>query len=376
MGNIAPCIPNGSVSILDSIPNAFTALTLCDKWATLHVVNIFLTAIFTRSPFFAFFLAFFGEALEHLPLAVLGNYGVFIATGDGLDSYNPNTNFESVVDSVILDALIQGGIGTLLGWTFIHMISFPPMMTWGDLWDNPPRFWYYFLVLIGFLILLPSILYGITVGSTFYLGINLSYIIYVIVFFTFVYYPNRKEPNRWTWFGWWIIPVTVLHVQNNFDYLGGGAPQSWLWSGVIWLTMVVYSAYRWKWYRKIYFDYEWYVCSVDFRYGIRSVQVWMGPGSVYGIYTGMDLRTGQGSESAKAKGVRKGESGAAAASRVSSTVPSRSGGNQGRRGRKCRLKTLMYWEMRITGWTHNKNTKDLVYRFPICPHVCKERTRG
>lgn len=94
-----------------------------------HVANPMFAAVWFGDPWTAFVIAFLFEAFEVFMLTVFGDFGVFATTDLSLETW---------ASSVLGDALINGGMGALLGWLLLRVWRVQgPMCSWGVM----PTFW-------------------------------------------------------------------------------------------------------------------------------------------------------------------------------------------------------------------------------------------
>ena len=171
---------------------AFFILSECDRWSVLHIVTPFLLTIWTRSPFFGFFMAGFGEFIEYFALTIWGTFAVFVTNGN--PKVNPNIDIESLANIFVADWLIQGGIGVFLGWFFCQMIESPALYQWKHIWTRPFTFCYMTVMLLGATALKGS-LYSLDFGS-FKFGINFAYLFdFVLIFLLEISQPRHVWSN-------------------------------------------------------------------------------------------------------------------------------------------------------------------------------------
>lgn len=256
---MAPTCQEGLRSTLRQGVVALFLLSECDRWSVLHIVTPFLLTVYTRSGFFGFFMAGIGEFLEYFGLTLWGTFAIFVTNTN--TKVDPNTDVESLANIFVADWLLQGGIGVLLGWVFYQMVECPALYKWEDIWKRPYTFCYYTFWLLG-TIVLKGAFYSMEFGS-FKFGIHFYYMADIVLILVL----ELTQPKH-TWQGytkrqkgiyyfWWLFIVIVLNVQNQFDYLYSSYVQSWLWSSILlFVFMLPYSAWKWKWHRNIEFDFN------------------------------------------------------------------------------------------------------------------------
>jgi hypothetical protein len=233
---IPPCTPSSSIDMVAIGLYTFVNTYACDVWVVPHILAPMFLCILTRAPFFAFAIAGIAEIGEALANAMFGDFVIFITDNDV---------GENITGILLDDWLIQGGIGVLLGIVIIAIFK-PPRYI--DLRDICParkgekrhvgRFFYY-LFLFLFLVA-PAITYRLAIGSFSSAGVILYPVLNlgVIGIHLLIQYCQRKRVNYEFWFT--IVAISlVLNVQNIFDYLYSSAIQSWLWSSVIMLYLLL-----------------------------------------------------------------------------------------------------------------------------------------
>jgi hypothetical protein len=237
---IPPCTPAESIDMIAIGIYAFINTYACDSWVIPHILAPMFLCILTRAPFFAFAMAGIAEIGEVLAIVLFGNFVLFIDANDVIENIN----------GIMLDDwLIQGGIGVLLGIVVIAIFKPPRYIDLRDICPSRSsfrgkgerrhigRFMYYLVLFL--LLILPVIMYKLKLGSfsfgiVMYTVLNLA----VIGIHLLIQYCQRKRVNYEFWFT--IVAISlVLNVQNIFDYLYSSAIQSWLWSSVIMLYLLL-----------------------------------------------------------------------------------------------------------------------------------------
>lgn len=106
------CIPYGTKRVAYSFD-----FLCCDGdplvsgYIAAHVANPAFSAIWFGDPFVAFFIAFLFEAFEVTMLLVFGDFGIFSTTDLSLETW---------ASSVFGDALVNGGLGAIIGWLLLE----------------------------------------------------------------------------------------------------------------------------------------------------------------------------------------------------------------------------------------------------------------
>ena len=243
MGNVTPCALNVDAMALG--PYVLVNTYACDEWAVPHILNVFWIGIITRDPFFAFFIAGLNEALETLFQMIFGSFVLYV---------NANYTSENFAGSLVDDFLIQGGIGVLLSLIYIWIYSSPRMLRFRDLskCQNFGKFVYYFFFVL--LLIVPgSILFKAVTGTGFAYGI----LLYPLFFVVFVGLNVLTKVNRLTWQRYttgeqaefWIVALVytlVMSLQALGDYLYSSAIQSWLWSLIFLVFLLVRAGIQYR----------------------------------------------------------------------------------------------------------------------------------
>lgn len=229
---IPPCNASSTIDFAEIGLFAFINTYACDQWAILHIIAPFLLTIITRDPFLAFAFAGIAEIGEVLAYALFEKFPLFVSDSDVV---------ENITGILLDDWLIQGGIGVFLGILFMFLFpEAPRFLRWQDLVPTRGRKrragrFFYYLFLLLFLIS-PTFIYrletagGFTYGILIYWGIQ---IVLVAIHLIIV---------RGQFYKFWLTALAVsgvLNIQNLFDYLYSSAIQSWLWSGVIALVLLI-----------------------------------------------------------------------------------------------------------------------------------------
>lgn len=242
------------VGTYDLGPVVLNTLRACDPWAVPHLINPFMVGVFTRTWWFAFFVAGLGELVEYTSLWAFKSFVIFLGTHEGTDF---NHDVENLAGSYLEDWLFQGGLGTLMAWVFYQTFVFPAMLRGRDFWNGRIlRALFYSTALFGFLIVLPSALFGIEInGHPF--GRHLYYIIHLGVFVLIVIFQPKDVwkdySRRDVWIFWtvlWLVSF-IYNFQNAFDWFFSSYAQAWLISGIILVVFAVVSQVRWRWIQRI-----------------------------------------------------------------------------------------------------------------------------
>lgn len=244
------CVPLDQV--INLRPWEIPTLYSCDIWPVPHILVPFSVALYTKWPLFAFLMAGIWEIVEVLMLMLFRNFSLFFVGPE------ENLQFENLGQVLIDDWLIHGGIGTLLGWTFIHTFSFPKFVDFGEFWSDPYKFWYYVwsfaFVNFGFFFL-----YGLEVGDGFRLGVLLAPFIQGI----FILLTAATEPwptwegygPKWRfWLAFWPLSL-ALNISNLFMWFFSGAIQAWLISGIYFIILLIIAQVKWDWVGLIYTNF-------------------------------------------------------------------------------------------------------------------------
>ena len=243
---ITQCTP--FTEIVGLLPWETAVLYACDIWNVPHVITVFLWAIMSKSPLVAFLLSGVFEIVEALALMGFGDFGFFFS------GPKENIMIENIGQSLVIDWLLHGGIGTLLGWMYLKTFRFPAMITVYDFWNKPFYFFYYLLAYI-FSTLLYFFLYGIKLENGFPLGILMGFIGQGIVILLILWTQPR---NRWKDYTkaertrFWLIQYLFavgLGVSNMFDWLYSSAIQVWVICGIFFLMLIVLECTKMRKYR-------------------------------------------------------------------------------------------------------------------------------
>lgn len=234
--SIPPCVANVDAIALG--PYVLVNTFACDEWAVPHIVNVFWIGIITRDPVFALLIAGLNEALEVTFQMIFGSFVLYV---------NANYTSENLAGALVDDFFIQGGIGALLSLIYIWVYDSPRMLRFRDLskCQNAGKFVYYFIFVL--LITVPgSILFKAVTGNGFAYGI----LIYPLFFLLFVGLNVLTRVNRVTWQSYttmeqvefWIVALMytlIIGVQALGDYFYSSAIQSWLWSLIFLIFLVI-----------------------------------------------------------------------------------------------------------------------------------------
>lgn len=206
---------------ISSDPYALTWLRSCDTWIVPHFIAPFLITIMTRDVLFGAFSAFLGEAIELFSLAVIGNFAIYPGANNDLETYGG-----------ILEDILQGVIGAVVGYLYIWVFSNSPrMVRLRDffVYRGQQRNLKRGVVNLIFMLLLvaPATLYQVKTEGDFAVGI-LVYAIIQTALVLLMAWPFFKWPGRTEFWATFIIFSLVLNVQNMWDYLYSRAIQSWV----------------------------------------------------------------------------------------------------------------------------------------------------
>jgi len=256
---IPPCVPIPNAYELG--PVALFTTSTCDPWFILHIFNVFMMTIWTRRWYFGFLMAGVGELIEYFSLWAFKSFIIFLGTHPGRDF---NTEVENFAGSYLDDWLFAGGIGTILGWIFYLMFTYPALLRYEDIMKRPLYTIYYFFWLFVVSIIVPSAFFRTTFGS-FQFGLNLPIVIYAITILILIWtqpkdmWEGYSTRNKWEFYGGWILLSMAYMIQNNFDWFFSTAMQALLVTGIILIVLVPWSLYRWDWFRRIRlsFDFKW-----------------------------------------------------------------------------------------------------------------------
>ena len=239
---IPPCTPSSSIDMIAIGLFTFVNTYACDAWTVPHILAPMFLCVLTRAPFFAFAIAGIAEIGEALANVLFGNFVIFITDNDV---------GENITGILLDDWLIQGGIGVLLGIVIIAIFKPPRYIDIRDICPHRKgerrhtgRFFYYLFLFL--LLVVPATIYRLLIGS-FELGITLYPVLNLVVIgiHLLIQRCQRKRVNYEFWFT--IVAISlVLNVQNIFDYLYSSAIQSWLWSAVIMLYLLLRLTLRIK----------------------------------------------------------------------------------------------------------------------------------
>lgn len=205
---------------ISSDPYALTWLRSCDTWIVPHFIAPFIITIMTRDILFGTFSAFLGEGIELFSLAVIGNFAIYPGANNDLETYGG-----------ILEDILQGVIGALVGYLYIWVFSGSPrMVRLRDFFSykRQPRHIKRGLFNLIFMLLLvaPATLYQVKVNE-FCLGIFLYAFIQGALVLLMAW-PFFRWPRRTEFWATFLVLSLVLNIQNMWDYLYSRAVQSWV----------------------------------------------------------------------------------------------------------------------------------------------------
>jgi len=243
-----------AVNTYDLGPVVMVSQFACDHWAVPHFIIPFLMTVWTRNWFFGAFVSGFGEQVEYFVLWALKSFVIFLGTHKGTDL---NHDIENMAGSYIDDTIWMGYLGVFFGWVFYQHFVFPAMLRWRDVWNgNVLKVLFYATFLFGVNTALPAALHGIVVG-TFPLGRILYPAIHGVSFLLTVWWQPRAtwlgytKRQAWEfWLAMWAISI-IYNVQNIWDWFFSSHFQVTLVTAILLSVMCVWSAMRWKWYKRI-----------------------------------------------------------------------------------------------------------------------------
>jgi len=230
---IPSCTPGSSIDHVAIGLFTFVNTYACDQWAILHIIAPFLMTIITRDPFLAFAFAGIAEIGEALAYALFDNFAIFVNDSDVV---------ENITGILLDDWLIQGGIGVVLGIIMMYLFpEVPRLLRWRDLVPakrghkrHLKRFFGY-LFLFLFLIA-PASIYRLETSSGFTYGILIYWGIQIILVAILLLFTKEQYMDFWITT---LVISGIYNVQNLFDYLYSSAIQSWLWTVIIMLALLI-----------------------------------------------------------------------------------------------------------------------------------------
>jgi len=249
------------VGTYDLGPVVLKTLQSCDFWAVPHIINPFLAAVWTRTWWFGFAIAGFGELLEYFALWAFESFVIFLGTHKGTDF---NHDVENLAGSYIEDWLFQGGLASLLAYVFYQTFVFPALLQWKDFWNGKilRALFYSFALFIG-CIILPSALHGVEING-YPFGRHLYYIIHLVVFGLVILLQPRAKWAGYNlrqkilfWGGTWLISFTY-NLQNTFDWFYSSHVQSWLITAIFLVLITIWSEIKWRWFERIRVDLRFF----------------------------------------------------------------------------------------------------------------------
>jgi hypothetical protein len=237
MGNIPPCTPDVNQLALGTF--VLVNLYACDAWAVPHVIMPFILTVWAKDFGVGWLFAYINEGVEAWFNIFFATFVLFV---------DANHDGENLAGSLIDDAWIQGLVGATLGVLFLWAMPTPRLLSIRDFIPlkkghvRLDRFVYWVLMLI--LVASPATLYRVKIG-TFPLGI----LVYPFLQGAFLWIANRFAPaETWAgyrrsqvreyWFTIWLFSLAI-NIQNMFDYFYSSAVQSWIWSGLFGVYLII-----------------------------------------------------------------------------------------------------------------------------------------